>query len=90
LKTIETSHDHRLRSRWQTSGLKTPQPGRPIAQQFAARHAGHYRLVTDNTSTASVERYLKRTRRTQPLSQPQPEALAIVAYAQPVSRARIE
>ncbi len=54
------------------------------------RHAEQFRLVTDGTCAASVERYLQRTERPQPLSQPQREVLAIVAYAQPVSRARID
>jgi chromosome segregation and condensation protein ScpB len=63
---------------------------RPPPGLRVQRHAEHFRRVTDNTCTASVERYLKRTQRPQPLSQPQREALAIVAYAQPVSRARID
>jgi segregation and condensation protein B len=63
---------------------------RPPAGLRVQRHAERFRLVTDNTCTASVENYLKRTQRPQPLSQSQREALAIVAYAQPVSRARID
>jgi segregation and condensation protein B len=63
---------------------------RPSPGLRVQRHAEHFRLVTDNAATFSVERYLKRTQRPQPLSQSQREALAIVAYAQPVSRARID
>jgi segregation and condensation protein B len=63
---------------------------RPPTGLRVQRQAENFRLVTANTCTASVERYLKRTQRPQPLSQSQREALAIVAYAQPVSRARID
>jgi segregation and condensation protein B len=74
----------RIEAGWAYLNVRPP-PGLRVQ-----RHAEHFRLVTDNTCTVSVERYLKRTQCPQPLSQPQREALAIVAYAQPVSRARID
>jgi segregation and condensation protein B len=74
----------RVDAGWAYLGVRPP-PG-----LLVQRHAEHFRLVTDKICTASVERYLKRSQRPQPLSQPQREALAIVAYAQPVSRARID
>jgi segregation and condensation protein B len=74
----------RIEAGWAYLGVRPPTGLR------VQRHAEQFRLVTDNTCTASVERYRKRTQRPQPLSQPQREALAIVAYAQPVSRARID
>jgi segregation and condensation protein B len=74
----------RIEAGWAYLAVRPP-PGLRVQ-----RHVEHFHLVTDNTCTASVERYLKRTERPQPLSQPQREVLAVVAYAQPVSRARID
>jgi segregation and condensation protein B len=74
----------RVEAGWAYLAVRPP-PGLRVQ-----RHAEHFRLVTDKTCTASVERYLKRSQRPQALSQSQREALAIVAYAQPVSRARID
>jgi len=74
----------RIEAGWAYLRLRPP-PGLRVQ-----RHADQFRLVTDGACAASVERYLQRDRRPQPLSQAQREALAIVAYAQPVSRARVD
>jgi len=74
----------RIEAGWAYLRLRPP-PGLRVQ-----RHAEQFRLVTDGACAASVERYLKRSQRPQPLSQAQREALAIVAYAQPVSRARVD
>jgi segregation and condensation protein B len=74
----------RIEAGWEYLRLRAP------AGLRVQRHAEQFRLVTDGACTDSVERYLKRTERPEPLSQPQREVLAIVAYAQPVSRARVD
>ena len=56
----------------------------------APAHAEQFRLVTDAACAAGVERYRQRTQWPQALSQAQREVLAIVAYAQPPSRARVD
>jgi len=74
----------RIEAGWAYLAVRPP-PGLRVQ-----RLAEQLVLVTDNTCAPSVERYLKRSQRPQPLNQSQREALAIVAYAQPVSRARID
>jgi chromosome segregation and condensation protein ScpB len=63
---------------------------RPPPGLRVQRHAEQFRLVTDAACAAGVERYRQRTQRPQALSQAQREVLAIVAYAQPPSRARVD
>jgi len=74
----------RIEAGWNYLRLRPP-PGLRVQ-----RHAEQFRLVTDGACAASVERYRQRGQRPQPLTQPQREVLAIVAYAQPVSRARVD
>jgi segregation and condensation protein B len=74
----------RIEAGWAYLRLRAP------AGLRVQRDAEHFGLVTDGACAASVERFLKRAERPQPLSQAQREVLAIVAYAQPVSRARVD
>jgi segregation and condensation protein B len=64
--------------------------GRPLLGLQVQRHRDHYRLVTAGACAASVERYLRHDPPPQPLSQAQREVLAIVAYVQPVTQARVD
>jgi segregation and condensation protein B len=74
----------RIEAGWNYLRLRPP-PGLRVQ-----RNAEQFRLVTDGACAASVERYGQHGQRPQPLSQSQREVLAIVAYAQPVSRARVD
>jgi len=74
----------RIEAGWAYLRLRAP------AGLRVQRDAEQFGLVTDGACVSSVERYLQRAARPQLLSQAQREVLAIVAYAQPVSRARVD
>jgi segregation and condensation protein B len=74
----------RIEAGWAYLRLRAP------AGLRVQRDAEQFGLVTDGACVSSVERFLQRAARPQSLSQAQREVLAIVAYAQPVSRARVD
>lgn len=63
------------------------QPGHGLK---LARVAGGYQLVTRPEYSSYVEKLLQEKEKASPLSRPALETLSIIAYCQPVTRAKIE